>query len=958
MLHKPALHLIAALLLCAPAMAASPWQAYNLAPSSRTVNPVAVYTSTGLVNNPANVLSGQVTTLSGQGSSVTLDFGKEVGGIVTLTFTGASSANESVGLAFTESSDYVGPNSDGSNSGINSGASGPTDGAIFASVGSTGASVYTMPLNKLRGGFRYLTLFLNSSGSVQLSGVKLAFSPAPTMQDPSAYPNYFYSNDTLLNQLWYAGAYTAQTNTIVPTTGRVYPLATGWDNSATISGGTTVLTDGAKRDRAVWPGDVGISGATTYVSTNDTTSLRNVLQRMYDSQNSSSGELPYAGPPFNFAGSDTYHLWSLIGTYNYYLYSGDQTWLGNIWARYRLGMQFSLNKVNGAHGLMNVTGTADWARNGQGGENIAANAMLYHALVTGVTLANAAGDTASAALYSQRAATLKANINAALWDTTMGAYRDNPGSTLYPQDGNSLAVWFDVVDSQDHAAQVASYLKSNWNAYGSRTPEWNGNISPFAGSMELMAQAKALRDTDLLALIRREWGYMFNSPRGTKTFWEGYGADGSANGYSPWFMSYSHGWSSGPTSALTFYVLGITPLTAKGATYSVIPHPGDLTHVEGQLTVDNGKLVKVYYDNPAAGSFAMTVDSQTNTDSSGVVAVPRGGLSRSVTINGSTAWDGQRFTGSSGIASADQDDYYVYFRGVQPGLRSFVASPAAGTWSTCASENAECVFSGVKGIRYGSGTTFVYGRFADSVSCSNGVFGDPTPNVAKHCELSQTQIPPVIGVWHLCAQEGQQCSFTGTHTVAYGASGTYVQASKTGGVSCDNSVFTDPAYGLVKQCYYADLPQNPSFETPAITDYSYAPANAAWSFSAQASNSGTGIEHTGGSFGAAAAADGTQAAFLQSGATLSQTLTNLNAGNYSVSFAAARRNYSGGGQQTFTVYLDNVALGSFSPTSTVFTYFSTAATPLTAGNHVLKFVGTNLSGDNTAFIDAVSLLNE
>jgi hypothetical protein len=35
------------------------------------------------------------------------------------------------------------------------------------------------------------------------------------------------------------------------------------------------------------------------------------------------------------------------------------------------------------------------------------------------------------------------------------------------------------------------------------------------------------------------------------------------------------------------------------------------------------------------------------------------------------AWDGTRFLGAPGIASADQDGTYIYFRGVQPGSRTF-----------------------------------------------------------------------------------------------------------------------------------------------------------------------------------------------------------------------------------------------------------------------------------------------
>jgi len=47
---------------------------YNLAPASRTVRPVSIYTTSGNVQNPSNFLSGNPTRLTGSGSYVTVDF--------------------------------------------------------------------------------------------------------------------------------------------------------------------------------------------------------------------------------------------------------------------------------------------------------------------------------------------------------------------------------------------------------------------------------------------------------------------------------------------------------------------------------------------------------------------------------------------------------------------------------------------------------------------------------------------------------------------------------------------------------------------------------------------------------------------------------------------------------------------------------------------------------------------
>ena len=75
------------------------------------------------------------------------------------------------------------------------------------------------------------------------------------------------------------------------------------------------------------------------------------------------------------------------------------------------------------------------------------------------------------------AATLKRAINAVLWDEAAGAFRDNPnpGTTVHPQDGNSLACWFNVTTPARCSSALAVQRK-NWNAFGSKSPEWHGDI--------------------------------------------------------------------------------------------------------------------------------------------------------------------------------------------------------------------------------------------------------------------------------------------------------------------------------------------------------------------------------------------------------------------------------------------------------------------------------------------------
>jgi hypothetical protein len=151
-----------------------------------------------------------------------------------------------------------------------------------------------MPDEALRGGFRYMTVFLvtDDPTKVQIEDVSLEIGFQPTWPNLRAYQGYFHSNDELLlNRIWYSGAYTLQTNSVPVDTGRQVPiLHNGWANNATLGPGDIIIVDGAKRDRALWPGDMGIAVTSAFVSTGDLESVKNALQVMYNTQVSSTAK--------------------------------------------------------------------------------------------------------------------------------------------------------------------------------------------------------------------------------------------------------------------------------------------------------------------------------------------------------------------------------------------------------------------------------------------------------------------------------------------------------------------------------------------------------------------------------------------------------------------------------------------------------------------------------------------
>ena len=295
----------------------------------------------------------------------------------------------------------------------------------------------------------------------------------------------------------------------------------------------------------------------------------------------------------------------MIGTYNYILYTNDTAFLRQNWSAYRRAMNYIYAKVqpDPSGGLINVTGLRDWARWQTGGTQSEAQIMLYRTLVTAAELAGWAGDMDANGLvqtFVARAGSLRNATRARCYDAAFGAFRDNATTTdLHPQDANSMAVLFGLVDPASAEAQSISVrLLDNWTPIGPEAPELPGNVSPFISSMEVAAHLTAGQTARALELIRRCWGWYLNHPNGTQsTVVEGYLVNGSwgyrwsrgyANDFS--YVSHAHGWSSGPTSTLTEFVLGLRVTAPLGSEWRFAPQLGDLKDVQGGFVTRLGRF--------------------------------------------------------------------------------------------------------------------------------------------------------------------------------------------------------------------------------------------------------------------------------------------------------------------------------------------------------------------------------
>lgn len=627
-----------ALVLLLPSVLATPYSQYILTPRSRTLRPVSVYNSSGTVQNAASLTQPTGTTVFQGQSAVTYDMGKNVAGIVSFNVTSGSGL---IAITFSESNLWI--NNDASDGTANTGLDEP----LFFTVSA--GNQYKAAKKYQRGAFRYLNLYHNSTGNVGLTGLSVNFTSLPQLAENQlgSYKGYFHCDDEQLNRVWYAGAYTDELCTIDPTAGNALVHLNGgdqaintWYNNFTITNGTSALVDGAKRDRIPYAGDMSVAIPSVMVSTYDTSTFKNTLDALLVLQQA-SGALPYATLPIGTSiFSFTYHLYGLIAISDYYLYTGDLAYLQQSWPAFKRGLDLSVSMVDNT-GLAYVTSPADWLRYYMGGHNIEANSILYYTLNLGVSLAKVVNDN-TVSNWSTTASTIKTSAQR-LWDPSANLYRDNdtqPLTNLHPQDGNCWAIISNITTSSAQNINISNALAARWGPYGAPAPEAGTAVSPFISSFELQAHYIAGQPANAVKLMKFMWGdFMLDHPHMTNsTFIEGYSTDGSLH-YPPYVedarISYAHGWSTGPTSALTLYGAGLQVTSAGGKTWRIAPSLGGLNSIDVgyQTTVGSFSLNATANAANCLNIKCLTAFFTTPDGTSGVVSVENPGRASTLTVH-------------------------------------------------------------------------------------------------------------------------------------------------------------------------------------------------------------------------------------------------------------------------------------------------------------------------------------
>jgi hypothetical protein len=633
------------------------WQQYIRAPKTPIVRPIRIVSTSGNVKDADALLAtevGRVAILTRSATEtepthIVLDYGIEVGGVPSFDVVAASGAPE-LKASYSEFLGYVGV--DGDRAGTHS-----ADPHRYDVYTVTQPGTITNP--NIQGGERYQMISLTTPGSVSLRSASIQLMHY--VAAPSDYRGHFICSDEDLNRIWYASAYTVQTN-MLPIGSAVAPDAT--------RNAVPVIVDGAKRDRSVWSGDLVVQGPVVYYSTFAIEYVRDSLKLLGSNANA-DGRVSTnlnAEWPINSGGGPSLHertysanytLWWVRVLADYYRYTGDKKFLAEQWPTLTKELTWASTQQNPVGlFLTNKSNGLDWDYydGAKVGAVTAFNAQYYRVLLDGAEMADALGERDLAKDYRARAEVLRTVINATLFNGKTGVYdvSDQERGTI-AQDANVFAILFGVAPEEKVAAILAKLKDSLWTARGPRpfvTERYRPLISPFLSGFELMARFQAGDDQDAFDLLTRLWRPMIIPGKDeNSTVWENVSLDGQP-GLGP-NTSLAHGWAAMPAVALSSQVLGIEPTTAGYSTWSIRPHPGGLEWAEGSAPTPAGEIAVRW--NHARGKSQFKLHLSAPKGTLGQVALPTFGNGVHVTVNGKVVWNGRVASG----LSVHKDGWYL-----------------------------------------------------------------------------------------------------------------------------------------------------------------------------------------------------------------------------------------------------------------------------------------------------------
>ena len=432
----------------------------------------------------------------------------------------------------------------------------------------------TMPLSKA---FRYVNI--ETDPSVSIDSVSMLYEYSPVQEKGG-----FRCSDDLINKIYDVAKYTLHLNT------------------------REFFIDGIKRDRWIWSGDAYQSYLMNYYLFFDSPTVERTLLAL-------RGKDPVTSHINTIM---DYTFYWFLGIYDYYLYTGDKTFIKQFYPRMQSMMEYVLGRRNKNGLLEGLPGDwifIDWAAGLSKKGEVSFEQMLFaRSLETMALCSNIVNDTKGYQHYQQFADDLKKKIFSVYWSPSKHALVhsrvDGELTNNVTRYANMFGIFFGYFN--DHQKQeIKNYVLLNDSIQKITTP--------YMHFYELEALCAMGEQNYVLKQIKDYWGGMLNL--GATSFWEEY--DPSKKGAEHYAMygrefgkSLCHAWGASPIYLLGKYYLGVKPTSPGYAAYAIEPNLGGLKWMQGTVPTPAGNIEMYVSSNQmkikgAAGTGTLTFKSKT-----------------------------------------------------------------------------------------------------------------------------------------------------------------------------------------------------------------------------------------------------------------------------------------------------------------------------------------------------------
>jgi alpha-L-rhamnosidase len=346
--------------------------------------------------------------------------------------------------------------------------------------------------------------------------------------------------------------------------------------------------DGIKRDRWVWSGDAYQSYLMNYYLWFDNATVSRTLLEL-------RGKDPVTAHINTIM---DYTFYWFLGIYDYYLYTGDKTFIRQFYPRMQGLMEYCLGRRNKDGLMQGLAGDwifIDWAEGlSKKGEVSFEQLLLCRSLETMALCAGIANDNTSAERYKQLSADLKGKLFTYYWNENKQALVhsriDGAQTNNVTRYSNMFAIFFNYFnESQKQAVKKSVLLNNNIQKI----------TTPYMRFYELEALCAMGEQDYVLKEMKDYWGGMLKL--GATSFWEEYNpAKKGAEHYSMYGREFGkslcHAWGASPIYLLGKYYLGVQPTAPGYDQYTIEPKLGGLQWMQGKVPTPAGEI-EVYCSN-------------------------------------------------------------------------------------------------------------------------------------------------------------------------------------------------------------------------------------------------------------------------------------------------------------------------------------------------------------------------